>query len=76
MSWLNVPRRCRRCRRPQRDDHSCPWQRFLFRVSARLGGGMARLLTDDVDDVHTLKDLAEDNVPAVQPAGHDGGNEL
>ena len=31
---------------------------------------------DGVDDVHTLQDLSEDDVAAIEPASHNGGDEL
>ena len=32
--------------------------------------------TNGVHNIHTLKNLAENDVPAIQPARHNGGNEL
>ena len=45
------------------------------------GDGLGRLARvgaeslDGLDDVHTLNDFTEDDVPAVEPAGDDGGDE-
>lgn len=42
-----------------------------------LGGGTiaAAKLLNLLDNVHAIGDLAEDDVLAIEPAGHDGGDE-
>jgi len=42
---------------------------------AASGTGLSTLLLDSLDDIHTLDDLTEDDVLAIEPAGDDSGDE-